>query len=339
MMHEIKKCFQGKKVVMLLLLLLGGCLANTGGNFLSGGQKEAPSWVLSPPADTGAVIYGVGEGPDLDEARTAALRDVAAKLRVTISASIDSQVNVSNNFVDRSSSSKVSEEVRKTTFAKHQLEKTEVYPNSVYALVSVDRQLLVSETKKRLDEKDRALRAGLDSARVHTGLERLRIASQLKPVADDVADLLSLMSSASPGFSSVIYTRQIEAWRQLNDDALRNLNFRLQFQSADQDVASLLRQMLSESEYRIVEAGQATGVLQVSTESTYQSIYGSTQVQLKLHVSLRSEEGRVFSQKEYQVEGASLEDRAVARQAAVRKLAGELKKHGAADVLGFNSAH
>jgi len=338
-MHEITKSFRGRTYGMLLLLLLGGCLANTGSTFLSGGQKEAPAWVLSPPADTSAVIYGVGEGTDLDEARLAALRDVAAKLRVSISASTDSQVNVSNNFVDRSSSSKVSEEVRKTTFAKHQLEKTEVYPHSVYALVSVDRQMLVNETKSRLDEKDRALRAGLDSARARTGLERLRIASQLKPVADDVVDLLSLMSSASQGFSRVAYTKQVDAWRQLNDDALRNLSFRLQFQPADQDVANLLRQMMSESEYRIVETGQATGVVQVSTESTYQSIYGSTQLQLKLHVSLRSEEGRVFSQKEYQAEGASLEDRAVARQAAVRKLAGELKKYGAAEVLGFNGAH
>ena len=338
-MREIMRGFQGRAYGMLLLLLLGGCLADTGSTFLSGGKKEAPSWVLSPPADTGAVLYGVGEGHDLDEARLAALRDVAAKLRVSISASTDSQVNVSNNLVDRSSSSKVSEEVRKTTFAKHQLEKTEVYPNSVYALVSVDRQLLVSETKNRLDEKDRALRAGLDSARGHTGLERLRIASQMKPVADDVVDLLSLMSSASPGFSRVAYNKQVEAWRQLNDDAMRNLSFRLQFQPADQDVANLLRQMMSESEYRIVEGGQATGVVYVSTESTNQSIYGSNQVRLKLHVSLRSEEGRVFSQKEYQAEGASLEDRLVARQAAVRKLAGDLKKHGTADVLGFNSAH
>jgi hypothetical protein len=325
--------------MLLLLTLLGGCLANTGGTFYSGGQKEAPTWLLSPPADTSAVFYGVGQGLDLEEARLAALRDVAAKLRVSISASTEAKVSVSNNNVDRFSTSKVNEEVRKTTFAKHQLEKSEVYSNGVYALVSVDRQLLVAETKNRLEEKDRALRTGLDKARSLTGLERLRIASQLKPAMEDVVDLLSLMNSASPGFSRLTYAKQVEAWHRLNDDTLRNLSFRLQFQPADQDVAIVLRQMMSESEYRIVEGGSATGVVHVSTESKSQVIFGSTQVRLSLHVSLRSDKGGVFSQKEFQSEGSSLGDNGAARQAAVRKLASELKKRGTAELLGLDSSH
>lgn len=321
---------------LLASLLLGGCLANTGENFLPIGQKEAPSWVRSPPGDTSAVLYGVGDGRDLDDARRAALRDVAAKLRVSISATIDAQVTVSNDLVDRSSKSKISEEVRKTTFAKHQLEKTENHSQGVYALVSVDRQLLLAETRSKLEEKSRALRAGLDNARGLTGLERLRLSSQLKPLTEDMADLLSLMSSVSPEFSRETYIKQVEAGRRLNDDALHGLSFHLQYRPADQDVANLLRQMMSESEYRLVEGGQAAGVVHVSTESRGQVIYGSTLVRLSVHVSLRSGKGSVFSQKEYHAEGSSSVGHDAARQAAIRKLADELKSRGIAVVLGLD---
>ncbi|MDH4189712.1 MAG: LPP20 family lipoprotein, partial [Betaproteobacteria bacterium] len=68
----------------------------------------------SPPADTAALYYGIGEGPDLDSAKRAALRDVAAKLRVSIRATTDTQVTVANDVADRFSRSRVSEEVRNT---------------------------------------------------------------------------------------------------------------------------------------------------------------------------------------------------------------------------------
>jgi len=282
------------------------------------------------------VFYGVGDGHDLDDARRAALRDVAAKLRVSISATTDAQVTVSNDLVDRLSRSKVSEEVRKTTFAKHQLEKSEAHSGGVYALVSVDREMLVAETKSRLEEKDRALRAGLDSARGLAGLERLRLASQLKPLTEDLADLLSLMNSASPGFAREPYSKRVEAARRLNEEAIRSLTFRLQYRPADEDVANLLRQMISESEYRIVEGTQAAGIVHVSTESRVQVIYGSVLVRLSVHVALRSDKGSVLSQKEYQAEGSSSGDRSAARQSALRKLASELKTRGTAAVLGLD---
>lgn len=321
---------------LALTFLLGGCASP--GDLLPGGRQEQPAWMRSPPADTAALYYGIGEGPDLDSAKRAALRDVAAKLRVSIRATTDTQVTVANDVADRFSRSRVSEEVRNTSFGKHQLEKSENHRNGVYALVSVDRQMLIAETRSRLDEKDRALRQGLGNARGLTGLERLRLASQLKPVAEDAADLLSLISSASPGFAREPYEKQVEAARDLLGKARQGLSFRLQYRQADRDVANLMRQLMSESELRIVEAGAAAGVVQITTDSHDQVIYGSTLVRLTLHVSLRSDKGGVFSQKEYTAEGSSASDRGVARQAALRKLSGDLKPRGAAAVLGLDGA-
>ena len=124
----------------------------TGGGLLPV-RTTTPDWVQKPPSDTAALFYGVGEGPDLESARRTALRDVAAKLRVSVASTVESQVTVANDAADRFSRTRISEEVRKTTFSKHQLERSENSGGTVFALVSVDRALLASEVPGGLVER------------------------------------------------------------------------------------------------------------------------------------------------------------------------------------------
>ncbi|MEY4413740.1 MAG: lipoprotein, partial [Pseudomonadota bacterium] len=49
------------------------------------GRAAPPGWAVEPPRDDAQWLWGVGSGPGLDEARRAALRQVAAHLRSTIS--------------------------------------------------------------------------------------------------------------------------------------------------------------------------------------------------------------------------------------------------------------
>jgi hypothetical protein len=324
------------RFVAALIPLLAGCV--TGGGLLPGRPVSAPDWVRTPPADTAALYYGVGEGPDVETARRAALRDVAAKLRVSISAKVDSQVTVVNEAADRVNRSRISEEVRKTTFSRHQLERSETSGGNVFALVSVDRQLLVSETRDRLDEIASAVRQALAAGRNAAGLDRLRIGERARTQAEEGGDLLSLLASASPGFNRDPYARDFEAARRLNDDARAGLSFRLQYRPADEDVAGLLRQSLADAGLRVQEGGGSPAVLALSVDAREQSLYGSVIVRLTASLVLRSDHGGVFAQKEYAAEGSSAADRAMARQAAVRKLAAQFKARGAAAVIGLDTA-
>jgi hypothetical protein len=318
---------------LALACLLAACV--TGGGMLPE-RASAPDWVQKPPVDSTALYYGVGEGPDLESARRTALRDVAAKLRVSVSSTVDSQVTVANDSADRFSRTRISEEVRKTTFSKHQLERSESSGGTVFALVSVDRALLVSETRNRLEEISRSVRQALAGARNAQGLDRLRLSGQARAQAEDGNDLLSLLAAASPGFDRVPHARDFEAARSLHDETRQNLGFRLQHRPADEDVAGLLRQSLSESGLRVQESGGSPAVVAVAVETHEQTIYNSVIVRLKVNLSLRNERGGVFSQKEYTVEGSSATDRVLARQAAVRKLAAQFKAKGAAAAIGLD---
>jgi ribosomal protein L16/L10AE len=319
---------------MALACSLAACV--TGGGLLPV-RSATPEWVQKPPADTAALYYGVGEGADLEAARRTALRDVAAKLRVSVSSTVDSQVTVANESADRFSRTRISEEVRKTTFGKHQLERTESSGNTVYALVSVDRAQLVTETRTRLDEVARSARQALASARATQGLDRLRLAGKAKAQADDGGDLLSLLGSASPGFDRAPYARDFAAAIALHDETRQNLGFRIQNRSADEDVAALLRQGMSESGLRVQDTGATPAIVAIAVESHEQTIYGSVIVRLKINLSLRSERGGVFAQKDYNVEGSSASDRVLARQAAVRKLAAQFKGKGIAAAIGLDA--
>lgn len=320
--------------IIMAVCLCAACV--TGGGLLPTSRPAAPEWTRMPPADTAEALYGIGEGPDLDSARRAALRDVAAKLRVSISGTVDSQVTVANDAADRVSRTRISEEVRKTTFGKHRLERSEDAGGGVYALVSVDRALLVSETRHRLDEAHRAVRHALAAQRGTSGLDRLRFAGQARAHADDGSDLLSLLASASPGTGRDVYVRDFEAARRSYDEARSGLSFRLQYRPADEDVAALLRQLMSEAELRLQDAGAASAVLVVGVDVKDQSLYGNIVSRVAVGLSLRSERGAVFAQKDYQAEGSSATDRAMARQAALRKLLLQWRSKGALAAIGLD---
>ena len=73
-------------------VLMAGCASD----FL---QLKAPSWVLDPPADTALDLWGVGEGRNLELARTAARRAVAARLRVRLAGTVERSVSVANQSI------------------------------------------------------------------------------------------------------------------------------------------------------------------------------------------------------------------------------------------------
>ena len=154
---------------LVLLALLGGGCASIGG--LTGGSA-APAWVLQPPADTAEAWWGVGEGRDRDAAKGAALRDVAARLRVGISGKLDTQVSETNGKVDRRASARVSEEVARTEFRNYTIEQTAQSGKLVHVLVKVDRRAFVTDVRAAIEPLDAAIRQGTANLDAASPIER-----------------------------------------------------------------------------------------------------------------------------------------------------------------------
>jgi hypothetical protein len=325
-----------------VMVSLGGC-----GNLLpergksSQKNQAVPAWVLSAPLDSREWFWGVGEGPELDTAKRAALKDIAAKLRVSISGQLESQVTVDNNKVDRQARTRISEEVQKTEFSNYVVDKTAQAANGFYVLVKVDRQAFIRDLKSKLNDLDarmQPVKLGLDK---QSPLERFMALRRLQPALEQGVGYAQLLIGAEPGGEGAVRLRNYQAMQEQVKQAPTQLVFALQNKPEDADLADAVGGYLNEMGIRTQrgQSGQREqdggNVLSISSQSRMDQIYGSKMVKLQVLLSVRDDAGRALAGREYAVSGSSTYDFAGARQSAIQKLLASLRAAGPAASLGF----
>jgi len=319
-------------ICLMLLLPLAGCET-----LLPKKQESvAPAWVLSPPADSREWFWGVGEGPELDTAKRTALKDIAAKLRVSISGQLESRVTVDNNKVDRQARTRISEEVQKTEFSNYVVDKTAQSTNSFFVLVKVDRQGFIRDLKDKLSNLDANIQpvaAGLVSK---TPLERFVSLRRLQPNLGKGVGYAQLLLGAESGGEGANHLRNYEYLQQQATQALTRLVFQIQARSEDNDLAVAIGTYLNESGIRTHRSqGAVDNILVISSKSRADEIFGSKLVKLMVTLSVRDDGGRALAGRDYTVSGTSSYDYRGARQSAIRKLVEAMREAGPIAGLGF----
>lgn len=319
--------------LLLLVVPLVGCQ-----NLLPKSKQPSsavPAWVLATPADSREWFWGVGEGPELDTAKRAALKDIAAKLRVSISGQLESQVSVDNNKVDRQARTRISEEVQKTEFNNYVVDKTAQSANGFFVLVKVDRQAFVRDLKTKLSTLDGGIRqatAGLDNM---TSLERFVALRRMQPSLDKALGYAQVLIGAEPGGDGPARLRDYEAWQEKIRQAPTTLVFQIQARPEDDDLAAAVGAYLNESGIRTERTQNGGNQLAITSSSRSDQIYGSKMVKLQVLLSVRDDSGRAISGRDYAVSGSSTYDYRGARQIAVQKLIGAMREAGPIAGLGF----
>ena len=318
---------------LVLLALLGGGCASIGG--LTGGSA-APAWVLQPPADTAEAWWGVGEGRDRDAAKGAALRDVAARLRVGISGKLDTQVSETNGKVDRRASARVSEEVARTEFRNYTIEQTAQSGKLVHVLVKVDRRAFVTDVRAAIEPLDAAIRQGtanLDSA---SPIERFVTLRKLGPTLDKASAQAQLLVGAENGGKGLALLDRYRTLQQQTTDAASALVFKLDAKPRDADIATAVGTLMNENGMRADASASATGtVVAITSAGREDEMSGSKLVKLDVTLAVRDDRGQSVATRTYQVSGASRLDHGVARQNAIRSLLEAMRAEGPVAALGF----
>lgn len=326
-------------VAVLQVFLVSGCVQHPIKGNLDSAQPSRqevrvaalPAWVAEPPRDDAASMWGVGSGPDIDSAKRAALKNVAARLKVTVSAQLESRVTVSNQNVDKFARTRVSEDVQRTEFRNHRLERTAQSADGFYALVSVDRLAIVSDANQRLAAADREI------ARLLSGLDRLppveRFINQQKalPWIEKAIAASQILLGLDTAFDGT-RLRAYEVSLSRGKDAASELIFDVQANAEQQDVAQTLRGFLNQAGIR-VGTGGAPLVLDVVT--TQEMVFDSKTVKLKINVSVRDDRTRTISSREFSVSGSSLVDHKSAKMSALKQLGEQLRGAGLVAALGF----
>lgn len=312
---------------LVFLFLLSACASAP-----SKQEMAQPLWVSEPPKDTPEIMWGVGEGSDLDAAQRSALKDVAAKLRVAISAQLEFRVTVSSQSVDRYARSHQTEDVQRTEFKNYSLEKSVPSGSNIYALVSVDRRAFILEQEQKLAAADKEIALRLSGSEKGSSLERFIAQQEALPWLGKAVDSAQLLTAADASFDGNRAGRY-EAALAKAKSAASELTFDLKVKNDGSDVAQTLRNFLNESGMRIGGGGSP---LLIDTVATQDVIFDSKTVQLRISLNILDAQGRSLASKEFTAHGSSMTDHRTARQAALKDLGEKLREVGPLVALGFN---
>ena len=317
--------------LMALVLTLWLCIACSGLRL----ETPAPDWVLNPPKDTAQWYWGVGEGDDLETARRGALRDIAARLRVSIAGNMESQMTVHNQTVERAARSRISEVVQKTEFTNVTLEKTASAKNGVYALVKVDRQAFIRETLSRLESMDRKAIDASRNLESKTPFEQYLALRAALPHVENAIAAAQLLRVADPAHRAQEVLPRLEALQQKALTAANGLVFSLHYKAADADIAQVVTTFLNANGMRVAPPGGQALPLSITAQAREQMLFGNRNLRLQLTLNLRDERQRNMASKEYLINGNSLNTFEAARQDAMRELARVMNAAGAPSALGI----
>jgi hypothetical protein len=322
-------------ILLMFLVPLAAC-----DGMLPKKQPAVPAWVLAPPNDSREWFWGVGEGQDLDAAKRAGLKDIAAKLRVSISGQLDSHVTVDNNKVDRQAHTRISEEVQKTEFSNYVVDKTAQSANGFFVLVKVDRLAFVRDLKAKLANLDATIQPVANALDSKTPLERFIALRRLQPGLDKGVGYAQLLigaeSANSGGGDGAAHLRNYESLRQQAKQALSGVVFQIQAHAEDADLAAAVATWLNESGIR-TDPGQTRGgnLLAISSSSRNDEIYGSKMTKLTASLRVSDDQGRILASREFTSSGSSRYDYRGARQNAIQKMVTAMREAGPVTGLGF----
>jgi hypothetical protein len=303
---------------------------------LAAAASKMPPWVAEPPRDTAETMWGVGEGTDLEAARRNALRAVSARLRSAVSGTLTDQTVVTNGKVDRTSSSAVSEEVLKTEFSRADVQSSAAGGLGVFALVKVDRQVFLRDTRTRLEVLTKPIleaEAGLTQQSTLEQFIALRRVSSQIDSAIALSQLLAGAGAEREGQDGVAHYGTLRERARLLSS---RLTFELRAGAADADIAAAVGAFLSEQGMRsAIKRTPGANVLSIDSQSRQDELFGSKLLKLTVRLAVVDDQGRAVANREYAVSGSSRYDYRGARDAAIVKLAGALHDAGPLAALGF----
>ena len=325
--------------VMVMASAMGaltGCASVKSMAGMGSAPAAPPEWTISPPPDSDDAMYGVGEGLDVGTATRLALRDVASKLRVSVSGVIRSQTSEANGRVDSAASSSMMSEVQKTEFRQYTLVQSAPAPSGVYALVKVDRQAFLNDTRERIGRMESLTTQLLATHPKPTPLEHYVTLQRARPLLAAQQGLFLMFKSADLKPDDQARQARLQKLLADADSAAGKVQVAVVAGPDDADLRGVLAGLLSDQGIRVTEqAAGAQGVLEVAGPMETSKFGQDVVVRLRAKLSLKDGRGSAIGAREHLVTAASRTDARMARQQAVAKLQADLKGMGLLPSLGI----
>jgi LPP20 lipoprotein len=302
--------------------------------------ESMPAWVLSPPKNDSAFLYGVGEGSSIKEARDEALNEIASNIIVSIQSTYKkneslNQINNANSYrVDVQND--IKSEVKKIEFNNVEIVSNGFFNSKSYVLLRIDKVSLAREKQTLLESNQKEM------SQKFINLSRKDIIYQLKEMqsvvklANESIELSNIISVLDDKIDNRAKIVEFRNYKQFYDSLINRLEFVIISDSNSILFANSFKEALTSEKIKLADRPSKNSiVLNISSLPIMNYIYSTYMVKTVLTIALLSRDNKVVTTMSKELSGNSRLNYNSAIGNASAQLLEDVKKIGVFSFLGF----
>lgn len=319
-----RSAFLAHAFLLTIVSTLSACSTLTGSL-----GSAIPDWVLNPPGDNTATIYGVGQGPDLESAKQSGLKDIAGKLSTYIASESENRDYLVNGQASSTFKQRVNTEIQKIKLSSFQVIQGAQSGDLFYTLLALPRAEFVAEKRGELTEINKQIDSKLAGLSSKNALLQLQAYYQSNQLAEQAKPLIALIQAAdaSQNFDAVL--ADYREYQQQEQRLLASSNVYVQPNASLGPFVPHLIGILQSHGLQVSKQADADGVIKVSGTLREAELFSSKSVKYEVDVSVATSQGQSLSRQSYRLTGSSVSSYQVSRNRALQQLSESLSGRAA----------
>ena len=306
-----------------LLFQLSGCMSNSVKES-SSVDNRMPEWVLRPPGDNVATIYGIGEGRDLESAKQNALKDIAGKLATYIKSESENRDYLINGRGDSTFKQKVNTEIKKMKLSNFEVLQSSQSGHIIYTLVALSRAQFVAGKNDELNELNKQIEGVLQQVGQKNLLVQLQAYSQALALADKARPLIALIQAADLEQDKRRHLADYRTYAQKEQQLLEQSKIYMKPNASMAPVVHHIKGLLQSQGLQVGNRAEADGILEVNGIIQEAEVFSSKSVKIELDLTLSTPTNQTLSRTKYTLTGSSVSSYETGRNNALNVLSKQL---------------
>jgi len=299
-------------VLLITALFFGAC--GGGGPSVEKQENTASDAFMQAPSDNAQFFYALGEGDSIRLAKNNALGDIASRISVSISSSIDNQLSVNREDGVESSSQDIKTRVNAVAktieFSGVSVEETRKKEDSVEVLVKVDRDVLYKSYEKKLKRLDTGIAKEMGVIHNSSVFFQLKLSFKTRENMAKAEEYLLLLEAMSPRFDDKTYRKKYASYEDRLKDIQNKAVFSIKADKNSASLASLIKEKLSADNIKLSD-NKANVKIRLSTKAELKNYKSSNSKIAKMKIVVRTTTIKAVDAK-----GVSLSNNVVKTKAA-----------------------
>jgi hypothetical protein len=304
-----------------------------------------PDWYLNPPQNDNITLYGVGYGSDLKNSEQNALDNLSQKIIVSISSSmeISKQENSYNKKANFSESSRqqIKSKVAQISFINFKNDKSAVFNNQIYSLVSINRQELINQYEEKVNYYTDKINQISSQQKNKTLIEQKADFLQIEKLINKAEKDLNILNAIVLNREKTAKYKSKFKQLKLAHIKLNNaLSIYIDSDKKSQKIAAVISTAFAKNGIKINENKQSNNdeiIIKISSTKNKQFLYGSYLIKSEINIAFLSNKNQIIKNSIMRASGSSVISYTEADNNQARIFAKKIsKKNNIFEMLGFN---